>query len=122
MLSSKESYYTWIICPAHNRKEITDAFNDQTKIDKIHQHVRDRLGYCLRNSFYIQFHHPKTKELIKLNQTVLDSVDNPFKLRSSINGTDDENIFDMLELYVVEDSPTNAEVYTRSSIYKFQYT
>jgi hypothetical protein len=84
--------------------------------------VGDRLGYYLRNPYFIQVYNSETQQFIKLNQNELTHGYNPFKLNSSINTADSESIFDVVELHVIEDSSVYSEASTASSIYQFQYT
>jgi hypothetical protein len=85
-------------------------------MDRIHQHVRQKLGYCLKNAFIIQVYDPQTKQWITLNQDVLDYKYNPFKLRSLNTDIDISNLFNMVELHVVDYSLENLETNQQASI------
>ncbi len=118
MTSSNPKLYTRIIY--HTEEQFTDQFNDQTTMNEIHEHVRKRLNYCLRNSYYIQVRHRETSEMKNLSQNVLNYEYNPFKMHSSINHTDSYSEFDMVELYVVDYLPVNPQMNQQLSIDEFK--
>jgi hypothetical protein len=118
MTSSNPKLYTRIIY--HTEQQFTDQFNDQTTMNEIHEHVRKRLSYCLRNPYYIQVRHRETSEMKNLSQNVLNYEYNPFKMHSSINHTDSYSEFNMVELYVFDYLPVNPQTNQQSSIDEFK--
>ncbi len=107
MIGSNRKFYTRIIY--QTTEQITDQFNGQTTMDEIHPHIREKLGYCLRNPYLIQVRHPETKKMVNLNQNLLNNEYNPFKIRSLIDYTDISSLFNMVELHVIDYLPDNPE-------------
>src|SRR5690349_5866270 len=96
MSSSTPTINTRITCG--NQELHTNAFNDQTDMDVIDRYIQSRFD-SLPKPYQIKFYNAEIKDFTNLSQNELQFGYNPFRLNSSINDQNTENMSYIVQLY-----------------------
>ena len=101
MASGSEAYDTLLVCG--NLTGATESFNEQTKIEEVHDYVQRVFDGSLPESYRIVYYDPTTMSFVNLENQLRDGL-NPFPINPSHGVQSTTSAMNCIRLYVVSKS------------------
>jgi hypothetical protein len=94
-------------------------FNDQSTLKDVNDHIFEWFGGRLPSKYHIEFYSVVAKKVLHLTEDIFKSKNNPFLSNPAINCQKDQRVIDWVEMFIVDDTPSETEINLPPSKYNF---
>jgi hypothetical protein len=91
-------------------------FNDRTTIKNVYDHIYERFGHSLPKEHHIEFYSMEANKFLHLTEDIFTCKYNPFISNTTVNSQVTESIMDCVELFIVDDTPSVAQIDSQLSM------
>lgn len=102
------------------RTTVLLEFNHDIDMFDIYGHIYGSFNDIAPSHFHVEFYSSTKRKMLCIDDNLLQSPDNPFYPSATDNNNGDiANIMDYLELFIIDDSPSNDQIDSNTVIDQF---